>query len=94
MKGTMLIKSLNKQRCIISDEDYDAKIGGKFWFVLEPFFDCNNRPFFYYKKVDNGYLIEGEGYICVDEDSVNRRRSSASSSHRKVKYIENLELKL
>ena len=39
MKGTMFIKQLNPRlRCIVSDENYDEKVGGKFWFVLDPFF--------------------------------------------------------
>lgn len=95
MKGTMLIKKLNKnQRCIISDKDYDKKIGGDFWFVLEPFTDCNNQSFFYYKKVENGYLVEGEGYICTNEENAIKLRNYTNRLHKTIKYVENNDLSL
>ena len=93
MKGMTLIKKLNKsQRCIISDEDYDECLG-KFYFVLTPLFDNDNQPFFYYKKVDNGYLVEGESYICKDEESAKLLRSRTNKQNKSVNYIENNELK-
>ena len=52
MKGTMFIKKLNKrQRCIVSNKDYDEKVGGEFWFVLDPFLNCEDEPFFYYLQL-------------------------------------------
>ena len=47
----MFLKKLNKrQRCIVSDKDYDEKVGGEFWFVLDPFLNCEDKPFFYIIK--------------------------------------------
>ena len=95
MKGTMLIKKLNKkQRCIIGDKDYDEKIGGDFWFVLTPLINCDDQPFFYYKKVENGYLVEGEGYICTEENSAKYIRARTNRLFCNINYVENLELKL
>ena len=95
MKGTMFIKKLNlRQRCIVSQEDYDEKVGGKFWFVLDPFLNCNKEPFFYYKKVENGYLVEGEAYICTDKNSSQKHRSKTNLLYQTITYIENQNLNL
>ena len=93
MNGTMFIKKLNRRlRCIVGGEDYDEKVGGKFWFVLDPFFNCDGKPFFYYKKVDNGYLIEGEAYICTNKDQAQKHRASTNYLHKTVQYVKNQNL--
>ena len=93
MKGTMLIKKLNPcLRCIVGDENYDEKVGGKFWFVLDPFFNCEEEPFFYYKKVENGYLVEGEAYICTSKEQAEKHRARTNRSLKTIQYIENQNL--
>ena len=95
MKGTMFLKKLNKrQRCIVSDKDYDEKVGGEFWFVLDPFLNCEDKPFFYYKQIENGYIVEGEAYICTDENSVQKHRLKTNRLYRTITYIENQNLNL
>ena len=93
MTGTMKVNRLNKKsRCIVSEKDFDEKVGGEFWFVLEPFTDREEQPFFYYKKIDDGYLVEGEAYICMSIESVNYHKNRTNEEYKSVEYRENNDL--
>lgn len=93
MKGIIKINRLNKKsRCVVSEKDFDEKVGGDFWLVLEPFTDCEEQPFFYYKKIDDGYLVEGEAYICTSIESVNYHKNRTNAEYKSVEYRENNDL--
>lgn len=56
----------------VSSADYD-KVLGKFRIIITPL-DCYRNdakdeiaPTYYYKEVEDGYIIEGEGYIITDD---------------------------
>lgn len=77
MKGTIRVKKLSQTgnaRCFISEKDYDKKLGGEFYLLLEPF-DSWEEPMFYWSKnTDGTYTIEGEGYIVDSESSINSHK--------------------
>lgn len=64
----------------VSDIDYDDafidrdNILGRFCVIITPL-DCYKKgsktneiaPTYYYKETDDGYIIEGEGYIITDD---------------------------
>lgn len=72
-----------KARAFVSNMDYD-KAFGNFRVVIEPM-DCYRKdadddttaPTFYYKKTEDGYRLEGEGYIItsVFEQSIRRHKN-------------------
>ena len=61
MKGTIRVKKLSQTgnaRCFVSEKDYDKKLGGDFYLLLEPF-DSWGEPMFYWSKnSDCTYTIE------------------------------------
>lgn len=76
MKGTCLFQSLNNSGLYISeiDEDdiYKSKSNprGSFVMIIEPFYGGE----IYFNKVDDGYLVCGEGYIVeARKDILNRK---------------------
>ena len=70
MKSTIFVKELNGSGRYISEPDYcEAFIGkdspkGLFKTVVEPL-DNYDGPEIFYKEVDGGYLVEGEGYVIT-----------------------------
>lgn len=73
-KGSFANKSGYKtKRGYYISSDYDAKVGGKFDFLLEPLFGNEGERFFYVQKLENGrYEVTGEGYIVTSKESLHR----------------------
>lgn len=73
MRGKIEVKELDgnalrKQMVFVSEKDYDQNLG-YFWIVLLPV-RLNKKPTFYYRKTDNGYQVEGEGYLITKKSRV------------------------
>lgn len=86
------LTKFNKARCIVSEKDTDPVIGGEFIIILEPF-DSWGEPMYYWSKKDDGtYEVEGEGYIIThDFDAAIRRhkeRVSKTWGNIPVKWVE------
>lgn len=93
MTGSMRIKKLSKTgnaRCFVSEKDYDKKIGGYFYLLLEPL-DSWGEPMFYFSKnADGTYTIEGEGYIVTNESQIrsHRRHVRKTWGNCPIKWVE------
>ena len=97
MTGTMKVKKINKKaKCIVGQKDYDTKVGGDFWFVLTPLEDNEGKPFFYVNKRGGGSVVEGEGWICTNEEQKAslKRRTNEKYKNLEVEYREKGDLVL
>ena len=62
--GSTEVRDYHMKRGFFQTKDFDEKLGGTFWFVIEPFHGMENERFFYVRKLENGkYYFEGEGYF-------------------------------
>ena len=88
MKGTIQVRRLNKSGRYVSGLDWDDAFKGKdnprglFKMVIEPI-EGEIR----YKKIDGGYLVDGEAYIIsagsereIDEKIRERHHSKLSGT--------------
>ena len=63
------------RKYFVSEQDFDPTIGQDFWLFLEPFSsEADEEGFFYFKREADGFLIEGEGYICTSLEQVKRHK--------------------
>lgn len=64
MTGSMIRKSYKTKTGYFCAADFDKKLGGKFYFLIEPLIGCQEERFFYVRKLKDGaFEILGEGYI-------------------------------
>jgi len=71
--GYTEVRNYHMKRGFYQAKDYDEKLGGTFWFVIEPFHGCEDERFFYVKKLENGkYHFEGEGYFLSRAEDLTR----------------------
>lgn len=72
MKGTIKVPNIDHTlKYFVSEQDFDTTIGKGFWLFLEPFSsEVDKEGFFYFKREEDGFLIEGEGYICTSLEQV------------------------
>lgn len=81
--GTMPLKNYRTKKGYYLAQDFDEKIGGKFYFLIEPLLGFGNRAFFYVRKLPSGrYEVEGEAYILTNYENVKRHKNDAA---RKIK---------
>jgi len=72
-KGSIQWKSYLSKRGYFCIKDYDIKLGGVYWFVIEPLIGCENKRFFYVKPLSGckgKYEITGESYIYRSQEAV------------------------
>ena len=71
MKGTIFVKELNKIGTFISEMDCDRHYidegnpQGRFKMVVQPIENWEGKNEIQYKKVDKGFLVDGEAYIIT-----------------------------
>ena len=80
MKGTVFVKELNKVGTFVSEMDFDRHYidknnpKGRFKIVVQPIENWEGKNEIQYKKVDGGFLVDGEAYIIVGkgEKAINK----------------------
>lgn len=83
MTGTIQIKKLNRNsKCFVSESDYDERLCGQFWLVLEPFGFFDGPGFYWRRNSDGSYYVEGEGYIVNNKNRVDELRKDILKRHR------------
>lgn len=81
MKGTIFVKELNKTGTFVSEMDCDRHYidkgnpQGRFKMVVQPIKNWEGKDEIQYKKVDGGFLVDGEAYIIVGkgEKTIDKR---------------------
>ena len=92
MKGTAALKKIDKRKLYYKknlteeDAEYAPSLSG-LCFYLEPFFGWSRQErFFNIRKIEGGYELEGELYLC-DPSSVNERVKELKEELKKDKAI-------
>ena len=62
--GTTQVRNYRMKNGFYKAKDFDRKLGGTFWFIIEPLHGCENERFFYVKELEDGnYHLHGEGHV-------------------------------
>lgn len=93
MTGCMKVKELSENGLFISDIDWDdcfkdkGNPKGNFVMIVEPLYG----GVIYYRKIEDGFLIEGEGYILTGRKNILEKKVNKwvqEYEEREVKFVE------
>lgn len=96
MKGCFKVNELNKNGLFVSEMDWDkcyqdkGNPEGNFVMIVEPL-EGADEGIIYYQKLDDGYLIEGEGYILTGRKDILQNKVSdwiSKYEKREFKFVE------
>lgn len=86
--GTMQVSDYRTKQGYYLSKDYDAKVGGEFWFLIEPLIGNDDEVFFYIRALPNGkFEVEGEAYIITDPDRLKSYKNDAVRTRRGKKLF-------
>lgn len=99
MKGCFKVNELNKNGLFVSEMDWDKSYQdkgnpkGNFIMIVEPL-EGFNKGIIYYQKLEDGFLIEGEGYILTGRKDKLQKDVSKWISEYEEKDFEFIETEL
>lgn len=96
MKGSFKVSELNDSGIYVSDIDWDdcykekGNPRGNFVMIIEPLSGFD-KGVIYYKKVEDGFIIEGEAYILTGRKNILEKKVSKWVSEYVKKDFEYVE---
>ncbi len=86
--GTMQVRDYRTKQGYYLAKDFDAKVGGEFWFLIEPLIGNGDEVFFYIRNLPNGkFEVEGEAYIITDSDRLKSYKNDTVRTRRGKKLF-------
>lgn len=99
MKGSFRVNELNKNGLFVSEMDWDkcyqdkGNPKGNFVMIVEPL-EGFDKGIIYYQKLEDGFLIQGEGYILTGRKDKLQKEISKWVSEYEEKEFEFIETEL
>lgn len=99
MKACFKVKELSKNGLFVSEMDWDkcyqdkGNPKGNFIMIVEPL-EGFDKGIIYYQKVEDGFLVEGEGYILTGRKDKLQKEVSKWVLEYKEKDFEFIEMEL
>lgn len=93
MQAYFKVNKLNNNGLFVSDIDWDdgykdkSNPKGNFVIIIEPL-EGFDKDIIYYQKIEDGFLVEGEGYILTGRKDILKKRISKWTAEYKQKDFE------